>query len=436
MSVWAPTQPSADPYGYPVMFWIHGGAFEQGLGDCALYNGSYFAQKDVVVVAINYRLGALGFMASSSMDGNYGIQDQILALQWVQRNIKGFWGNPARVTIAGQSAGAMSVGALLISPSAKGLYDSTLMESNPLGLPFHGRDTAAMNADAMMEYLGCATDDVSCMKTKSVEDVLDAQKNAPSLNLNNLFINFLPWSPLVEANGLIPEQPLTALAAGKMVQTGPMMQGSLQDEGQLFVHELFTSPLSEVAYELTILAVFGRENYREIMRLYPFKIAEDTTDGRDSLNAIATDLLFFCPLRNVTRGYQAVLGSEETPSYLYRFLHVLSFDAWGPGYDFCVGWVCHGSELPFVFNVFAAPDEDLYYEPTADELALMEDLSNMWANFVTSGNPNTGLPIPEDMPQYSAARDAYLMMEEPGMDTQSHIRHEYCNLWDRLGYFY
>ena len=98
LSVWAPNKPSEDPAGYPVMFWVHGGAFEQGLGDCALYNGTQYSQLDVVTVAINYRLGTLGYMAGELMEGNYGILDQRLALQWTQDNIAGFGGNPKRGT--------------------------------------------------------------------------------------------------------------------------------------------------------------------------------------------------------------------------------------------------------------------------------------------------------------------------------------------------
>ena len=98
----APHEPSTDPKGYPVMFWMHGGAFEQGLGNCALYNGTNFAQKGIVSVVINYRLGAFGFMASESMQGNYGFIDQRFAMEWTQRNIAGFGGNPSDVTIAGQ----------------------------------------------------------------------------------------------------------------------------------------------------------------------------------------------------------------------------------------------------------------------------------------------------------------------------------------------
>jgi carboxylesterase type B len=102
LSVWAPHDPPKDPKGYPVMFWIHGGAFEQGLGDCALYNGTNFATKGIITVVINYRLGAMGFMAAENMQGNYGFMDQRLALEWTKRNIAAFGGNSDDITIGGQ----------------------------------------------------------------------------------------------------------------------------------------------------------------------------------------------------------------------------------------------------------------------------------------------------------------------------------------------
>lgn len=434
LSVWAPTEPSKDPEGYPVFFWIHGGAFEQGMGDCALYNGTNFAQKDVVTVVHNYRLGAFGFMASESMQGNYGIMDQRKALQWTNDNIANFGGNPSRITIGGQSAGGMSVATHLIAPESRDLFSQGIMESNPLGLPFHYRDTAKENADACMQYLGCAIDDVACMKSKSAEEVLDAQKNAPSLNLDNLFINFLPWSPLVEEFGEIPQQPFTAMMNGDIKQL-PMLQGSVRDEGQLFVYELFTSPLSEAAYKAVVTGVFGPKNYPEIIRKYPFDIVPGSTDGREALNVLGTDLLFYCPLRNVTRGYQAKLGVQAIPTYIYKFDHVISFDCWGPEYTFCVGWVCHGSELPFVFNVFT-DGVSVFYEPTADEVQLTTDLSNIWTNFITNGNPNINLDIPVPFHNYVQTSDEIYKMEEPGTEVLHHQRTTFCDMWDRLGYFY
>mmetsp|Transcript_12225 Transcript_12225/g.18505 ORF Transcript_12225/g.18505 Transcript_12225/m.18505 type:complete len:544 (+) Transcript_12225:93-1724(+) len=439
LSVFAPLMPPTDPNGYPVIFFMHGGAFTDGLGACALYNGTNFAKTaDTIVVAINYRLGAFGFMASASMQGNYGFMDQRLALEWVQRNIRSFGGDPTRVTASGQSAGAMSVGAHLVSPGSRGLFQRGLMESNPLGLPFHSRESAQENADNVALYLNCPVDDVECMREKTMAEILDAQKHAPELNLDTLFINFLPWSPMVEEGGEIPLQPIYALGRGDFEHM-PLLSGSTRDEGQMFVYELFLNPLSEEAYKAVILATFGRENYKQIIDMYPYDIVEGTTDGRDACNVLATDLLFYCPLRNVTRGYQNRLGVDKVPSYIYRFEHVLSEDlsrCWEPNTTYCIGYVCHASELCFVFDVFT-DGKGISYDITLAEEKLAMDIPHMWSNFAASGSPNKGLFNPPIVfPPYVGMDDSVLFIEEPGMSVDSHFRDDFCNMWDTLGYIY
>lgn len=434
LTVFAPTEPAKNPAGYPVFFWIHGGAFEQGLGNCALYNGTNFAQKDIVTVVINYRLGALGFMASKSQKGNYGFMDQRLALEWTKANIAGFGGNPNHITIGGQSAGAMSVGSHLVSPNSKGLFQHSLMESNPLGLPFHTRESATANADNVFTYLGCAADDIACMKAKPVDAILDAQDHAIKLDFDTLLLNFLPFAPMVEPGGEIPVQPFDGLRDAAFPSM-PMLQGSVYDEGQLFVFELFTKPVGKVAYEGIVAAVFGAKKSVAILEKYPYDLIPGNTDAREVLNVLATDLLFYCPLRNMTRGYQQVYDTTVMPTYTYRFKHIESFDCWGPDYTFCVGYVCHGSELPFVFNVFN-DGVSIYYEPTADEKTLTGDMANAWSNFIATGNPNLGLPIPKNYPLYKQDTDVVLVLDEPDYSIQSHVRTTYCDLWDKLGYFY
>jgi acetylcholinesterase/cholinesterase len=283
-------------------------------------------------------------------------------------------------------------------------------------------------------YVGCAADDVACMRLKSVPELLEAQNSAIKLDFDTLLLNFLPFAPMVEPGGEIPEQPMDALAAGHM-QAMPILSGSLYDEGQLFVYELFPKPLSNGEYKAIIEAVFGFKASRQILDLYPLSVVPGSTDGRQALNILATDLLFYCPLRNITRGYQSKLGVNTMPTYVYRFEHVMSFDCWGPDYQFCVGWACHGSELPFVFNVFT-DGVSISYDPTPAELQLTTDTVNAWTNFLTSGNPNVGLSIPRAYPQYLSESDMLVVLEEPGSETQSHVRDQYCNMWDTLGYYY
>lgn len=432
LSVFAPTSAPKSPAGYPVLFWMHGGAYEQGLGNCALYNGTQFAQQDVVTVVINYRLGALGFMASKSLRGNYGMMDQRLAMEWVRDNIHAFGGDASSVTIAGQSAGAMSVSSHLTSPGSKNLFARAIMESNPLGMPYHTRTTAQTNADAVFAYLHCDADDVACVRAKSVPEILEAQDKAVGLDKDTLFINFLPFAPLVEKGGELPDQPLNLMMRGEM-QSVPMLSGSMYDEGQLFVYELFTKPMSKLSYHSTLDVVFGRAA-KKIKDAYPMDVEgtpPDNSDGRNAFNVLATDLLFYCPLRNVTRGYQSVLGAAATPTYLYRFKHVLSFDCWGPDYPFCKGVVCHGSELPFVWNVFS--DGVITYDHTASETKLAADMGTAWANFIAGGNPN-GPGVSMKFPLYDGSQDPEVVLDEPDFSEVAHARTAYCDMWDQLGY--
>jgi len=218
----------------------------------------------------------------------------------------------------------------------------------------------------------------------------------------------------------------------------PMLSGSMYDEGQLFVYELFTKPLGRTEYDVIIEGVFGIKASKRILNMYPFDLMNGETDGRRTLNTLATDLIFYCPLRNVTRGYQNVIGTTEIPTYIYRFKHKMSFDCWGANYTFCLQEVCHGSELPFVFNVFT-DGVSVSYTPTPEEITLARDMGSAWTNFMYSGNPNIGplmSEIPVQYPLYRSSEDMNLIIEEPGSFVQSRARDSYCDMWDSLGYFY
>lgn len=219
------------------------------------------------------------------------------------------------------------------------------------------------------------------------------------------------------------------------MQSMPILSGTVLDEGQLFVYELFTKPVNKAAYEGILAGVFGRSLFKQISALYPYDYVEGADDARATLNVLATDLLFYCPLRNATRGYHHVLGSEAVPTYTYRFDHIVSFDCWGPDYWFCVGYVCHGSELPFEFNVFN-DGVSIYYEPNAEEIELTTDLTHLFSNFITSGNPNKGLPVDDLFPLYNEKVDGILILEEPNVGVKYHQREQYCDFWDKVGYFY
>lgn len=438
LNVWAPSNIdySKYPNGLPVYTFFHGGAYQQGYGVAALYNGTSLAHKDVIVVTPNYRLGALGFMKSESMSGNYGMKDQIMSLQWVQRNIEAFGGNPNEVTIGGQSAGAMSVGTIMTSPVAKGLFNKGIMESNPLALPYHNNETAKANADNLAEYVSCAIDDIACFKQVPVELLIDAQKSSVKLNLRDLFLNFLPWNPVVGTDYL-PQQPFDALRSGEVATSTPLLIGTVKNDGLLFVYELFPKDLGRREYERIIEATFGKDYKDEILAMYPATLLErNPTDTRPVLDVLATDLLFYCPSRNISEGLEATTGIQ---TYQYRYDHFFSFDMWGPDYTFCTGdIVCHGSELVSAFNVYT-DGQTVAYTPTQGELDLAETTMSYWTNFMHTGNPNKGVsPVAVPFPGYNKEGAEVLVIDQApaGPYPLNHQRDNYCQFWDHIGNSY
>ncbi|MDE0887376.1 MAG: carboxylesterase family protein [Myxococcota bacterium] len=181
VNVWRP-HGTPPPSPLPVLVWIYGGSFDAGANSVPMYDGAYMAaQQDVVVVTLNYRVGALGFLTGiDGLEGNYGLRDQQLALQWVSENAAAFGGDPSRVTLFGQSAGAMSVGLHALSiPSSRNpsLFQAIIMESNPFGLPFKTKSQATADAELLSRELGCEgeLDKVNCMRAATAQSVVTAQ---------------------------------------------------------------------------------------------------------------------------------------------------------------------------------------------------------------------------------------------------------------------
>ena len=184
LNIWSP---QADAERRPVMVWIHGGSFVTVSGSTHWYNGTSFAERgNVVVVTINYRLGALGFLylgeyagEEYATSGNNGLLDQIAALRWVKENIAAFGGDPNNVTVFGESAGAMSIGALLAMPAAKGLFRRAILQSGAAHR-VNSRQTAASGTESLLGELGIGPSDMSRLLTTSVDDILKAQATLPS----------------------------------------------------------------------------------------------------------------------------------------------------------------------------------------------------------------------------------------------------------------
>src|SRR4051794_35237515 len=236
LNVWTP-DPQAT--GLPVLVWIHGGSFMNGSGSVAAYRGSSFARDGIVCVTINYRLGAEGFLYLGDGIANLGLLDQIAALEWVQRNIAAFGGDPDRVTVAGESAGAMSITTLLAMPAAQGLFRQAVTESGAAAhtLP---PEVALTVARFLAESLGVPAtrealialpvDRVVQAASALVEEVQTAPDPA---KWGSLALSLLPFAPVLDGDTL-PQDPLAALGEGASADVSVLV-GSNNDEARLFV---------------------------------------------------------------------------------------------------------------------------------------------------------------------------------------------------------
>jgi carboxylesterase type B len=426
VNVWTPAEDAVSPRA--VMVFIYGGAFIYGYNATPLYDGAYTAAYgDVVVVSMNYRLGALGFLSGikdrktgEEINGNFGILDQILALEWVRDNIGAFGGDPERVTIYGESAGAMSVGLhLLSSPRSEPFFRAGIMESNPLGLPYKNLKQSRSIAKGFASNLGCPVDDIGCMREKLPEVVLDAQmqRDLAIPFLLHGIRDMLVWSPVVDGE-VITAEPVNALSDGSLKK--PVILGTNGNEGILFI-EVAKSGLgwkrvSDLDYRLVIEFFFRDHKIRKkIYEKYP----PDGNDNTALVSKVFSEFLFTCP--NL---YAASRGTPETWSYIFD--HVPSFNL-RPKTPACAENACHTAELPFVFHT--AVNEGHVF--TAQENELSNLMVEYWTDFAKDLNPVVGA---NSWPEFGPGSRNLIFITpvkdiQPKPDTTSD-----CGFWDGIGY--
>ena len=403
LNVWVP--PGAKSQKLPVMVFIHGGSFLTGSGSSPSYNGDILAATgNVIVVTLNYRLGVLGFLSQPTLLGsgnnNFGLRDQIAALQWVNRNISSFGGDPDNVTLFGESAGAMSVGlhALFTMPQYPGLFQKALMESNPFGVPYKTSAEANFVGGRFLKSLGCS--DVTCMQGKSVEEILKIESaTLTTLALPSVWNGLgstLVWAPWIDGS-LITGSVLSAANSGAL--TVPTLLGTNLNEGTIFasIPSLKTKkPLLPLEYETLVLDLFSAS----VLSAYPAKGCG--TDCTAQLAQLITDGIFTCANRHLAT------DSKSASTYAYQFTHVSSFNVW-PQVTACADEVCHGAEVPYVFGHpegFCPNDSFKDGEP-----ALATSVMGYWASFAGSNNPNGGGRF--SWPVFGAGKSYLLLDESP-----------------------
>lgn len=398
--------------GLPVMVWIHGGTFIVGSG--APFNGSNLARKgNLVVVTINYRLGALGFLAHRSLDatdsrhvsGNYGLMDQQAALRWVKDNIAAFSGDPHKVTIAGQSAGAISAGLQMVSPGAAGLFQRAILESGPFP-HVQTLTEAEVRGDELAAKLDCdkASDAAACMRAKTITQIVSAIPADP-LTSGNLI-----WSPIVDGHAL-PSQPAEAIAAGHVNRVS-VINGSNRDEGTLM--RAAAKPISAERFVQSVRSLLGKDAAR-VLTAYPLANYSSPTLAAAAAYGDAT---FSC--RIIKTG--AMLSALE-PVYQYEFNDTHAPLTFLRNPPFPLG-AFHSSEIQYVFGDIATNSA-----ASPAQKKLSDAIMSYWIGFITSGDPGGS-------PRWGRYRadHPWILSLAPGAieDESGFAKIHHCDLWDSI----
>ncbi|XP_038595215.1 cAMP-regulated D2 protein [Micropterus salmoides] len=423
----------------PVMVWIHGGDFIAGSASKPLYDGRFISNfTRTVVVSVEYRLGAFGFLVSgkdphTSAAGNYGILDQQAALLWVQRNIAVFGGDPSKVTIFGESAGAQSVSLHLMIQSSKPLFQQAVLQSLPFSIPLKTRHDALRLGKDFAKKTNCSVSDIVCLLSLTPQAVLAAQMKTSSKIVNPFrFLEvFETWGPYIDGE-LIKEQAVIAFLKGHWQKEKPVLLGTTSEEGVLFVYGVFNKPVSALESTVYITAIFKQHTLRILHKYLP--LYRDA-DRRDMLAQIVTDFVFLCPSRRSARAGTAT-GSQV---WMYVFDHVASDHRVWSGLTFCYQHACHGAELPFLFDSASVANFTL----SMPEKLLSNRMLCYWGAFAHTGDPSSRvqqttfcreqrLPV---WPRYSDTSGWLVMNLTARSHAQVGSRNHICDFWDQLGVY-
>lgn len=432
----------------PVLVFYYGGSFEEGddMGAYGLYNGDrYAAEHDIIVVAPNYRLGAFGFAVitdestGESILGNAGFLDQQLALNFTNDHISDFGGDPSKITISGESAGAMSVGLHLIAPGSRGKFRGAIMDSNPAGYFYKTVDEAADFGTSFCSDAGCGDSscNLDCMRKANVTNLVKAWEKTEDdvwdivrADWGHLMSAILAFTPTVGTD-VLPMGPEDAWKNGDFADV-PLMVGTNTNEGSTFIYDALSSSLAGWEYDLALDVLFGTSLSGDIRAIPRYN--DNGSDARDALSYLVTDYWFRCG----SNRFLQTVASDKT--FAYRYNHILNFqpllvDKFGLP-SVCETRVCHAMDLPVVFGK-EIPWMNATF--TSDEVSMVDGMMSYWANFVKTGDPNkaeAGSKTSSNptFPTYSNSTRQHLVIQAPIQHSFTESYGEYCSFWDSTGY--
>jgi para-nitrobenzyl esterase len=374
LNVFTPTHGAAGAR-HPVMVWIHGGALVTGESDD--YSPAKLVEDGVTVVTINYRLGALGFLADPALadangqSGDYGLMDQQAALRWVQRNIASFGGDPRNVTIFGESAGGLSVLSQVASPAARGLFAKAIAESGSYNLTQASLASAEAAGQAFAAKAGCSDQTAACLRSLPVSTIL-ANENAAG------------YTPNINSE-VLPQTLQTAFTTGEFNRV-PIINGTNHDEWRLFValSELEGSPVTAANYQSMISSTLGvpPAAAAAIAAEYPLSAYPSPAVA---LGAVGTDAIFACPALTID---QAV--SNFVPTFAYEFNDENAPENFLPPVSFPYG-AAHATEIQYLMDL---PTAAFPGTLSSQQQQLATIMKSYWTNFAKRGFPSSfGTPF-------------------------------------------
>ncbi|XP_015261978.1 PREDICTED: cholinesterase-like, partial [Gekko japonicus] len=425
LNIWAPHPRPPTPV--PVLVWIHGGGFFTGTSSLEMYNGaSLAAEESLVVVSLNYRLGSLGFLSlPPSAPGNAGLWDQQLALKWVKENAATFGGDPARVTISGQSAGGALVGFHLLSPESQPLFARAVMQSGTMNAVYAwtSPEKAKQRAFDLAQKLGCTQDDgadvVTCLQGKDVADFIQYELSA----MNGTMILDIPFTPTTDGE-FLTKDPQTLLEAGRFPNK-PVLIGTTSDEAVTFVPYTFPDAKDGLITREQLVEGVKRtvrrateEAVQAVAQKYSKEVHGPASYRWAMVQSIG-DYFFVCPSAEIA----AKLTKAASPVYAYIFSQRALGSVWPE-------WIeaPHGAELPYLFGTFKsilAANQTF----TEEEAALSRRVQRYWAEFARHGNPNGVTANEVQWPLYNATQQNFFFLStQPSQAPQkSPARH--CCFW-------
>ncbi|XP_019633047.1 PREDICTED: cholinesterase 2-like isoform X1 [Branchiostoma belcheri] len=428
LNVYAPKVSDGDPL-LPAMLYIYGGAYLFGANK--MYDGSFLAQKGVIVVIPNYRLGTLGFFSTgdSSAPGNYGMLDQLEVMKWVRDNIRAFGGNPDRVTIFGQSSGAASASLHLLSPLSRDYFHQVILQSGASTSPWAvllPEYEPQKYTDELARQTGCSTQSaqklVGCLREKTAEEVSHADVGKPYPMLSSA------WAPVVDGpGGFLPARPRDLLAMGRFTEVR-LMAGCTTDER---ARDLANIPGVENGVSRDRFV----DDLAEFVRRFPtnsdfisdallhgytdYESIDDPIITRDNYIQLLSDYRYIAPVEEVLLKMSA--GGVST--YKYSFGYQPNPDRWP-------SWrgVPHAAELRFLFNITS---QFVDGAPTAADMDMQDKMVTLWTNFAKTGNPT---PSPVDgvtWQPFTNETRAHLMIDRP-LSNGRFLQTRRMELWDNV----